>query len=363
MLVNSGDSLDATASDFTFKSLRKDDVSRLTIRELQAVQKVMHPDLPSSSASVKKAPLCETVVQELNKMLGSDDAYPQVAVSAPFGGFPPSDEHDRDISDKDGDDDDDGGDDDDYSPVHSVEEGDIWLTIFVVHTRTFMHIKVVEHYSILMVKAVLAQELNIAVRHQRLLFNDADLQDDVLLESLNMNNADFLELYVRGVGGGVRRTIKKDKKLKSQELREQAVEQAKVVQSTASLPCVRQMDTLMSHFMTLSDHNPKDALEGRFEQLQLEDLEKMYDILKGTAGGSTDFKIKKMSHIVFLPEISDIFDYNAETAGIIETAELTLSSTYNRLVEEVSSFNLGNLRALVKTHLDRKIGEMRDHPR
>ncbi|CAJ1355687.1 unnamed protein product, partial [Effrenium voratum] len=91
-----------------------------------------------------------------------------------------------------------------------VQMGDFWLTIFVVHTRTFMNIMVNKDYTVMIVKAMLSQDMTVPIRHQRLVFNDRDLEDNVLLENLNLTKSDFFELFIRGQGGMPRRTTREE---------------------------------------------------------------------------------------------------------------------------------------------------------
>ena len=129
----------------------------------------------------------------------------------------------------------------------------------------------------------------------------------------------------------------------------------------ANMACVKQADEAMVSFYTLAEQNPMNAFEVAIRAMTEADLVSAMAILDpATTGGNADYKMKKLSQILFkgMPQVREIYHF---LNGILETADLTTSLAYDwgmskDLKTDPNAVSMHRLRSCIQSNLDKRIG-------
>jgi len=267
--------------------------------------------------------------------------------------------HVDECSDK-GSDDDDGHDDDPNDPSDPGDDepddepegatGEPGVQIFVKKPcGKLITLDVEANDTIGHVKAVIQNKEGIPRKQQRLLFADADLDDDKTLSYYNIQKESMLLLLLRGRGGMGKRgrgtaatNIDKEEKIRALRdgigttvLRLQAVPSPEIAQPVAGI-------------MRLSqevNQNPSGAVSRLIDGLSLHTLSKLVET--NSSNSNVDYKVTSLANACFQAEYERMQELKSQCTmaeqGMKETMQIALLSQLGDDSGSISWTNYGRL--------------------
>eukprot|EP00434_Breviolum_minutum_P045962 symbB.v1.2.041332.t1/scaffold8070.1/size7898/1 len=179
------------------------------------------------------------------------------------------------------------------------------------------------------------------------------------LHATLLSQSKVILLGVKMAGGGkiVRKTSGK-KTATSLEVRKKVTELGKEVSASTkeAIPYIAQIEVLMSKFLADGDVGAQQAFEKIVAPLDEKHLDDLYKLLDSRNGGDTNYKLRKMAHILFGEPMEKTLALTLEMTNVIDATESAVKSVYLKGQENSSSFKFASIRSIVKTFLDRKIG-------
>eukprot|EP00435_Cladocopium_sp_Y103_P007046 s1907_g2.t1 len=174
---------------------------------------------------------------------------------------------------------------------------------------------------------------------------------------LKQDGANEFKLCIRAKGGAKGRPQKAVKKnmTKTEKLDYARKVAQQVLQHEGKcLACLQQVDVKMAEFTQMIATDPKDAFDKMMADISEKNLEDILAILNSKH--NVEYRIKQMAHRLFGDAMVATKNLHEITAGVMDTAELSVITTIEASRETSAPINLAYLRTMALKHLNQKIG-------
>ena len=186
-------------------------------------------------------------------------------------------------------------------------------------------------------------------KHQRLFYNNIELEDGRTLSDYNIPNEAILLLGGRLRGGGGRQLVKKPTKKDIIEKKRQQMKEnlSKINTEIANSRLVKDINISAEQFLKdIDEGKTLEAYKKLIKKLSSEDIENCQQICQ-KIGGDTDFKLKKIAPIIF--KAQNIENLMNEFSAILEGLVSVLTYAHTKGNEEGRRFTLSDLSVMMET--------------
>ena len=174
---------------------------------------------------------------------------------------------------------------------------------------------------------------------------------------LKQDGANEFKLCIRAKGGakGHQQKAVKKNMTKSEKLDYARKMAQQVLQHEGKcLACLQQVDKKMADFTKMIAEDPKNAFDKMMADLAEKNLEDILAILN--SNHNVEYRMKQMAHRLFGDAMIATKNLHEITAGVLDTAELSVITTIEASRETSVPINLPYLRTVALKHLNQKIG-------
>jgi len=179
------------------------------------------------------------------------------------------------------------------------------------------------------------------------------------LHATLLSQSKVMLLCVKMAGGGkiVRKTSGK-KTTTSLEVRKKVAESGKEVSVSTkeTIPFIAQIEVLMSNFLADGDVDAHQAFEKMVATLGEKRLDDLYKVLDAKSGGDTNYKLRKMTHVLFGEPMEKTLRLSLEMTNAIEASEVAVKSVFLKGQENSNTFKMCSIRSIGLFSAERRPG-------
>eukprot|EP00438_Fugacium_kawagutii_P007691 Skav213156 [mRNA] locus=scaffold31:78994:79902:+ [translate_table: standard] len=164
-----------------------------------------------------------------------------------------------------------------------------------------------------------------------------------------------LNFVVKQLGGAKKSIV--EKKLKKSDYYKAIIENFKRNYVPKSIPDTAFVDEAkksINEFMTNSNVKAVDAIQHQIDKMSPESLGKALRETASSSGGTTEYKVKKLSHLMF-SGMEKVIEAKNTLDALIDGGELALLGAFYKSADE-EGITLAKIREMLKTKFNRMEG-------